>query len=172
MKIDFFSEITQPMKEQYLQTQLRIYEADQELDPQDLLVLQAARRAVDQAYAPYSRFLVGAAVLLEDGTLLQGANQENAAYPMCLCAERVTLAAAQSQHPGKVINILAVTVRNAGKPVLQPASPCGACRQVLVETEGKQEANIRILMQGESGPIYELQSGKDLLPLYFDGNLL
>ncbi|MCB0644925.1 MAG: cytidine deaminase [Phaeodactylibacter sp.] len=149
-----------------------VYDEIDQLEPQFQQLLLEARAATHRAYAPYSNFLVGAAVLLEDGQIVTGANQENAAYPMCLCAERVTLAGALSQYPGKQLRCLAVTVRNPKKVIDQPASPCGACRQVIVETELRQQAPIRILMQGEKGPIYDLKTGNILLPLGFDASFL
>lgn len=137
---------------------------------QDLL--DAAAQALDKAYAPYSNFHVGAAVLLDNGELLSGANFENAAYPMCLCAERSALATAISTYPQAKILQMAIRVRNPKKPVLQPAAPCGACRQVMVEAEHRQSGDIKVLLQGESGPVYVLASAKVLLPFYFDGSFL
>lgn len=137
---------------------------------QDLL--NAAAQALDKAYAPYSNFYVGAAVLLDNGELLSGANFENAAYPMCLCAERSALATAISTYPQAKILQMAIRVRNPQKPVLQPAAPCGACRQVMVEAEHRQKGDIKVLLQGESGPVYILASAKVLLPFYFDGSFL
>ena len=137
---------------------------------QDLL--DAAAQALDKAYAPYSNFYVGAAVLLDNGELLSGANFENAAYPMCLCAERSALATAISTYPQAKILQMAIRVRNPQKPVLQPAAPCGACRQVMVEAEHRQNGDMQVLLQGESGPVYILDSAKVLLPFYFDGSFL
>lgn len=140
-------------------------QAEQEL-------LAAAAQALDKAYAPYSNFYVGAAVLLDNGEVLSGANFENAAYPMCLCAERSALATAISTYPKAKILQMAIRVRNPQKPVLQPAAPCGACRQVMVEAEHRQQGDMQVLLQGESGPVYVLDSAKVLLPFYFDGSFL
>mgnify|MGYP000973066435 CR=1 FL=1 len=135
-------------------------------------LLDAAAQALDKAYAPYSNFYVGAAVLLDNGEVLSGANFENAAYPMCLCAERSALATAISTYPQAKILQMAIRVRNPQKPVLKPAAPCGACRQVMVEAEHRQNGDIQVLLQGESGPVYVLDSAKVLLPFYFDGSFL
>jgi cytidine deaminase len=144
-----------------------------EMLPQaDQVLLAAAAKALDKAYAPYSNFHVGAAVLLDNGEILSGANFENAAYPMCLCAERSTLATVISTYPEAKILQMAIRVRNPQKPVVQPAAPCGACRQVMVEAEHRQSGDIKILLQGESGPVYVLASAKVLLPFYFDGSFL
>ena len=143
-----------------------------ELSSDQQRLLQAAEQALDKAYAPYSNFHVGAAVRLENGDILSGANFENAAYTMCLCAERTTLSTAVSLHPDLAVTVMAIRVRNPHKPVLEPAAPCGACRQVLVEAEGRQQADIEILLQGESGPVYVISSAKVLLPFYFDGSFL
>lgn len=148
------------------------FENYDEMDAVDVELMQAAKQALAKAYAPYSKFLVGAAVLLENGEVLSGANFENAAYTMCLCAERTTLSAAASMFPNVVVKKLAVTVKNAANPVTTPASPCGACRQVMLEVESKQGKKIEVMMQGETGAIYKLKSAKTLLPFGFDGSLL
>ncbi|HHJ49534.1 MAG TPA: cytidine deaminase [Phaeodactylibacter sp.] len=148
------------------------FESADDLSPQDRELLQAARDALSKAYAPYSHFQVGAAARLEDGRIISGANQENAAYPMCLCAERVVLAAVESEAPGAVISALAIRVHSAKHPVSEPAAPCGACRQVIHEKEQRQRAPMRILLQGEKGPVIALQGGKDLLPFAFGGEFL
>lgn len=135
-------------------------------------LLTAANAALDKAYAPYSNFQVGAAVLLDNGETLSGANFENAAYPMCLCAERSALATAISTYPDAKVLQMAIRVRNPKKPVTTPAAPCGACRQVMVEAEYRQQGDMKIFLQGESGPVYVLPSAKILLPFYFDGSFL
>lgn len=135
-------------------------------------LLQAAKEALSNAYAPYSRFQVAAAALLENGQTITACNTENAAYPMCLCAERAALAAAASQLPhGKVIR-MAITVKSPRQVLSTPASPCGACRQVLAEHEKRHGHQMELILQGESGPIYCLHSASDLLPLGFSGDLL
>lgn len=121
----------------------------------------------EQAYAPYSGFYVGAAALLSSGRIVTGANQENAAYPSGLCAERVALFAAGAQHPKETIEALVVTCRNTKKLTDQPFSSCGACRQVMLEYELKQKSPITVYYLGETGPVIQVDSVVDLVPLYF-----
>ncbi len=148
------------------------FESEGELSARDRELLCAARDALAKAYAPYSHFQVGAAARLEDGRIISGANQENAAYPMCLCAERVVLAAVESEAPGAVISALAICVYNPNQRIRKPAAPCGACRQVIHEKEQRQRAPMRILLQGEEGPVIALKGGRDLLPFAFGGEFL
>ena len=143
-----------------------------DLMEKDRKLLELATDALDKAYAPYSNFKVGAALELANGIFLSGANYENAAYPMCLCAERSAIAAAVSTYPGVAITAMAITVENRAHAITQPAAPCGACRQVLVETELRQGSDIAILLRGQEGPIYQLSNAKSLLPFYFDGSFL
>lgn len=131
---------------------------------QDLI--NKAKEATNNAYANYSRFYVGAALLLNDGTVVIGANQENAAFPSGLCAERSAIFAAQSQFPEHAIIALAVAARNDKGFLTQPISPCGACRQVILEMEDRYKQPIKIMLFGTAG-IYCVDSIKDLLPLSF-----
>lgn len=156
------------MKKLILTTSVQVYEYVEELPEEDRLLLQQAKNALKSSYSPYSKFRVGAAVLLDNGEVISGSNQENAAYSMCICAERVALSAAAVKYPNVGIRAIAVTVENPDTPVGKPATPCGACRQVICETEDHHDKPMRIIMQGESGDIYSLKSGKDLLPLAFD----
>ncbi len=161
------------MKQQItIQTVIERLDQPDELMPRERELLEAARAAVPHSYAPYSQFRVSAAVLLDNGAICVGTNLENAAYPMCLCAERVAIGAAHAQFPGTPIQAIAITVQHAGKQIVQPAAPCGACRQVICEMEQRFDNQIVIILQGETGPIYRLRSGKDLLPLAFDGTFL
>ena len=155
-----------------LQIPIEIYENALELSAVEQSLLQKAKANLVNAYAPYSGFRVAAAVLLENGEILVGANQENAAYPMCLCAERVAIAAAHAQFPGIPLKSIVITVQNINKAVSQPVAPCGACRQVICETEFRFGHHIEIILQGEVGEIYKFRKGKDLLPLSFDGSFL
>ena len=139
--------------------------------PQEVTALiEIARQAAQKAYAPYSEFQVGAAILLENGEVLSGSNQENASYPLCLCAERVAIAAA-SPHE-HAIEALAVMARNPRSPLTQPISPCGACRQVILESEIRFQQPIKIILYGETGEVYVVNSAKSLLPLGFDAHFL
>ena len=148
------------------------YNEPHELPEQEQALLVAAAEALLKAYAPYSHFRVGAALLLEDGTIISGANYENAAYPMCLCAERSAIAAAVSTQPGQKIKKIAITVANEQKSIDQPAAPCGACRQVMVETELRQEWDMKVILRGQRGSIITVDSARALLPFHFDGSFL
>lgn len=155
-----------------LQIQWQQYENPQALPATEQSLLRAAKDAVEKAYAPYSNFYVGAAVLLASGEILSGANFENAAYPMCLCAERSALANAISTFPEGIVTMMAITVRNPKQVIQTPAAPCGACRQVMVEAEYRQQSDMQVILQGEQGPVYVLASAKALLPFHFDGSFL
>ena len=142
--------------------------AIEELDGQDKLLMEAAREATQRSYAPYSRFHVGAAALLENGMMVTGTNQENVASPSGLCAERTTLFYANSQYPDVPVVALAITARTPdGDFVHSPVTPCGACRQVMTETENRYGKPIRILLCG-SEEVYIAESARSLLPLSFD----
>ncbi len=143
------------------------YLATSELPEEDQKLLQQAAKSASRSYAPYSEFHVGAAVLLENGEIICGSNQENAAYPAGLCAERVALFYANSQYPGVKVKALAVTAHADHFIIDKPISPCGTCRQVIAETESRQQRKIKILMQGESGPVNMTEGIENLLPLTF-----
>jgi cytidine deaminase len=160
------------MRHRKLETNIRIYDRADELSAADQALLKAAARAMDLAYAPYSNFKVGAAVRLADGAIVIGSNQENAAYPMCLCAERVALGNASLNHPTEKLQALAIRVRNEKKSIPEPAAPCGSCRQAISEMEDRQQQPIRILMQGDDEMVYEVESGQALLPLGFNRHFL
>lgn len=135
--------------------------------PQQLSeLIQQAKAATQHSYSPYSHFAVGAAVLLEDGQIFSGANQENAAYPSGLCAERTTLFYANARCPKTPVVALAIAGFSNGCFTPSPVSPCGACRQVMLETEDRFNHNIQVLLYGER-EIYLFQSAKDLLPYSF-----
>jgi cytidine deaminase len=137
-----------------------------ELSSLDRELIEAAKEATNRSYSPYSKFSVGAAVRLVNGIVLTGNNQENAAYPSGLCAERVTLFYANSRYPNIAIDTLAIAAQKDNKYSDIPITPCGACRQVLLECEHRYKHSIRILLYGEKG-IYEIKSVNDLLPLQF-----
>ncbi|WP_242922518.1 cytidine deaminase [Pontibacter liquoris] len=138
-----------------------------ELSTAECQAMELARQAANDAYAPYSNFLVGAALLLEDGSLFKGSNQENAAYPSGLCAERTALFALSANHPNKKISLLAVTARRRHEHEYLAAMPCGACRQVMAEYEYKQQEQIPVLLQGPEGKFYRFKTVSDLLPFQF-----
>lgn len=142
-----------------------------ELDEEDRRLIDAAKEATRRSYAPYSHFAVGAAALLANGTIVTGSNQENAAYPSGTCAERTTLFYANSQYPDQPVKTLAIAARSASGFVRTPIPPCGACRQVLLETEQRYHRPMRILLYSEQ-EIYCLEGVKSLLPLSFGAEFL
>jgi cytidine deaminase len=139
-----------------------------ELSKDDQALLSAARAAGNSAYAPYSGFRVGAAVLLANGKIVSGSNQENVAFPSGLCAERVAVFSASADYPGVPVLAVAVTCRSEKFTVAEPVSPCGACRQALMEYENRYEKKIKLIMAGEKGKIIVAESVNELLPLHFD----
>ena len=148
---------------------IKVCEADSlsELMPEYADLLQQATTAAHNAYAPYSHFQVGAAVLLENGEVICGANQENAAYPSGLCAERVALFYANARYPNMPVKAIAITSSCGGQLNDEPAYPCGACRQVLLETEMRYGKPIHVIMGGAK-KIKKVASIRDLLPLSFE----
>ena len=143
-----------------------------ELIPEDLDLLRAAGQIVDMAYAPYSHFKVGAAVILENGKVITGNNQENMAFPSGLCAERVAIFNAVSANPGIKIKAIAITAKSDEFPVEEPVTPCGGCRQTLIEYENNQGSPIRIILGCENGKVIIVNQVSDLLPLSFKGEKL
>ena len=139
-----------------------------QLNPTILPMLDACMDAMQRAYAPYSSFRVGAALLLENGVIVQGNNQENAAYPSGLCAERVAFFAASANYPGIRIIAASVTASSAQYTEGDPVTPCGGCRQCMLEYELKQHADIPLYMMSPSGEITMSPSIKQLLPLFFE----
>ena len=145
-----------------------LVKTEDELTPQEVKLLDEARRATYRSYAPYSHFSVGAAVELADGTIVSGSNQENAAYPSGLCAERTAVFYANSRYPDQPIRRICIVARDTKGQFLQrPISPCGACRQVLLEAEQRAKNAIEVLLYGTDG-VYIISSIKDLLPLEFE----
>lgn len=146
---------------------LEVYDNIADLPDTERRLLEKARQAAEKAYAPYSDFLVGAAVLTSEGQIVTGNNQENAAYPSGLCAERTALFAAGAAAPDLQIRMLAVSARRRGQTAYTAANPCGACRQVIAEYEDRQQSPIRIIMEGFNGEI-QIADGIDiLLPFRF-----
>jgi cytidine deaminase len=143
------------------------YSSTEELDGQYKNLIKSAYEACSTSYAPYSKFCVGTAVLLENGEVIKGSNQENAAYPSGLCAERVAVFYANSLYPEVPIVAIAIAASIAGIPVKEPVYPCGSCRQSLLQSEQRFRKNIRVLMAG-SEKIRMVESIKDLLPFGFD----
>lgn len=143
------------------------YASREELPAADRALLDAAIAAIQGSYAPYSHFNVGAAVRLADGTVVKGANQENAAYPSGLCAERTAMFAASAQNPGVPFEAIAVVCARNGSLMLNPGSPCGACRQVMAQYERLAMKPLRIIL-GSGGPILAFTGVESLMPLIFN----
>ncbi len=160
------------MEKRHIGFDLSVYGSEEELPDEDLRLLQEARKAREGAYAPYSGFKVGAALLLETGEIVIGSNQENASFPSGLCAERVAVFQAGARFPNVPIRCIAITATGRVAKLSIPAAPCGNCRQSMLEYESRQGYPIRILMQGATGMVYECPSVAALLPLGFDGSFL
>ncbi len=160
------------MKEITVSSSFTIYQETSELpeDIQELLAVAVENRK--NAYAPYSKFRVGAALLLDNGMTVGGSNQENAAYPSGLCAERVAIFHASAIYPdAKVLKIVISAAADSGTTAA-PIPPCGACRQVIAEYEVRQDSPVEIYFAGDAGPIVKSDSLRNLLPFTFDKNFL
>lgn len=149
-----------------LETEVKVM-ALHELSTDERTLMEAAREATRRSYAPYSRFHVGAAALLANDIIVTGTNQENVASPSGLCAERTTLFHANSQYPDVAIKALAIAARGESSPQWAPVTPCGACRQVMLETENRYGTPMRVLLCGEK-EVFVVESARNLLPLAFD----
>ncbi len=143
------------------------YKEGEILIPADSKLLKSAFEALPGSYAPYSEFHVGAAVLLGNGKIIKGSNQENAAYPSGLCAERVALFYANAEYPNIPVVALAITGKADHFVTNSPITPCGSCRQVIAEIEKKQRSEIKVIMKGEKGVTQIVEGIKYLLPLVF-----
>lgn len=160
------------MKDIHINTKLTVFDNLDEL-PKDMRELMS--RAVEtrkKAYAPYSKFRVGAALELDNGQVVLGSNQENAAYPSGLCAERVAIFHAGAAYPEAKIVKMAISAASDVHETTAPIPPCGACRQSIAEYEFRQDHPIEIYFMGASGPVYKSDSLKNLLPVSFDKNFL
>ncbi len=160
------------MEVKNLNISYKVYKNASELDTVSQNLLAHARKAMERAYARYSEFYVGAALLLENGEIIEGNNQENAAYPSSLCAERVAFYYASSRYPNVKVKQVAVVASSKNYQLLTPISPCGACRQVMSEYEVKQEQAIPVLMNADCDEVYEMDSIKHFLPLLFTADSL
>ncbi|HEY3429064.1 MAG TPA: cytidine deaminase [Cyclobacteriaceae bacterium] len=138
-----------------------------DLDTESKYLVHKAKDAALLAYAPYSKFHVGAAMILEDGTIVTGSNQENAAYPLCMCAERVALYAMASVYPNKKIIKMAIVAHKKNHKELTPAASCGACRQVMVEFEERQHKPFEVILFAAEGQWLKCPSALSLLPFVF-----
>ncbi len=155
------------MKTKDIHFSVAIYSSIEELVTVDASLLIAAREATKNAYAPYSRFLVGAVANLANGEIVTGTNQENASYPVGICAERVLLSCIATLFPGIAVNTVAISYNNVTGESNHPISPCGICRQSLAEYEERVKKPIRIILSGQSGEVYIVEKASQLLPLSF-----
>jgi cytidine deaminase len=160
------------MKESKFEFQYEVYESADELKKEDAELLAKAKAVTKQAYAPYSRFFVGAVARLNNGETVAGTNQENASYPVGICAERVLLGNAATIYPGVSIDTLALSYNSDEVPSDHPISPCGMCRQALVEYESRTQHPIRLILAGQKGKIFVIRSAGSLLPFAFTSDEL
>lgn len=160
------------MKEIQIETKLSVFESFEELSQSEKDFMNQAIEIRKKAYAPYSKFQVGAAIVLDNGVVLQGSNQENAAYPSGLCAERVVIFYAGANYPNNKIMKLFISATPSDRDSENPIPPCGSCRQSIAEYEIKQDLPIEIYFMGAKGAIYKSDSLKNLLPFMFDKNNL
>lgn len=160
------------MKKIKIESQLEVYDDLSELSEDVRSLMQAAVEARNVAYAPYSEFHVGAAILLANGQIIKGNNQENASYPSGLCAERTAIYYAGANFPGVEIVEIAISAKAKNKETIEPIPPCGACRQAIAEYEVKQNSPIALYFMGEKGKIVKSDSLENLLPLLFTQDYL
>ncbi|MBR2262231.1 MAG: cytidine deaminase [Paludibacteraceae bacterium] len=153
------------MEKKNIQCNVTILSYD-ELDKKDAELVEKAKQATSGSYSPYSQFSVGTAIRLADGTIVTGSNQENASYPCGLCAERTALFYANAQYPTLPVNAIAIAAKNVNGFLSTPITPCGACRQALLETELRYKQMIKVLLYGTE-KIYCVNSIAELLPLQF-----
>lgn len=160
------------MKKKTIVTELEVFDHISELPADIQNLLNKAHEARKKAYAPYSHFTVGAAILMANGEIIVGNNQENAAFPSGLCAERVAAFQAGALYPNIALKTLAITASSSKKTNPTPIPPCGACRQSLAEYEVKQESSISVYFMGTEGAVVKANSIESLLPLVFDQSYL
>ena len=159
------------MKQINITTKITVYSYEECTEIEKNLI-DAAKKATSNAYAPYSHFRVGAALLLENGKIVTGNNQENAAYPSGLCAERTAVFYANAQYPDQKIEALAVAAFYNGEFTNDLISPCGSCRQVLLEVESRYNSPVRILLYNNKNEVYVAESMSSLMPLSFTSKAL
>lgn len=150
----------------------KVYNSIDELSESDAALLDKAREVTKQAYAPYSKFNVGAAALLRNGEIITGTNQENASYPVGICAERVLLGTVGNLYPGEPVKTLAISYESVNVKSDHPISPCGMCRQAIHEYELRTESPIRLILSGQQGNVYIIDDASQLLPFAFTSDEL
>ena len=158
------------MNKQAYQFNYEVYDSIDDLKEEDAMLLSKAREVTNDAYAPYSNFHVGAIARLENGQTVTGSNQENASFPVGLCAERVLLSASSSLFPNIPISTIAISYHNINGQSNHPISPCGVCRQSLLEYETRVNHPIRLILGGMEGKVYIIEQAGMLLPLSFTAN--
>jgi len=160
------------MKKEDYKFTFEVYESIDELSEADASLLQRARKVTQNAYAPYSHFRVGAVARFTNSEIVTGSNQENASFPVGLCAERVLLASAASLFPEVPIEAIAISYNNENGDSKHPITPCGICRQSLLEYETRVKQPMRIILGGLEGKVYVIEKAAMLLPLSFSAEAL
>lgn len=160
------------MEQKEFSLQYSCYKDSSEMEPTDAELLAKAREAVKTSYSPYSKFAVGAAVKLANGQIVMGSNQENAAYPSGLCAERVAMFAAAAQFPNVAMESIAIAIESPHHDTEGPIAPCGACRQVMIEYEHLHQHPMHVIMDAEKGNVVKVNKASDLLPFDFHADHL
>lgn len=146
---------------------ITVYNSVSELPSEYIELVDVAKKTLTTSYSPYSGFQVASVVKLKNGTLIKGSNQENIAYPSGLCAERVAIFSAGTNYPNAQIDVIAITANSINGIVGTPVTPCGSCRQVMIEIEDKQNAPITVIMTGFEGEVWVAKSVNNLIPFYF-----
>ena len=159
--------ISDQMKENKYEFNYRVYDSVDELPEEQQALLEEARRVTENAYAPYSRFQVGAVARMANGETISGSNQENASFPVGLCAERVLLGTISTLFPKVAIDTMAISYKSDHMKSDHPISPCGMCRQALQEFEMRLNKPVQLILGGMEGPVYVIDSASKLLPLAF-----
>lgn len=160
------------MTKHELKTTYHVIDHPSQLSQKEHDLLAAAKDALANSYSPYSHFKVGAAALMENGAIINSSNYENASYPLSVCAEHSALITAANHFPEIPVVALAITVKNPNRVIDRPALPCGSCRQVICETENRNDQAIKLILQGETGPVYIFENGESILPMAFTGDFL
>jgi len=160
------------MKENKFEFEYEVYADSSELNEQDAWLLNEARTVTENAYAPYSNFHVGAVAMLENGEVVAGTNQENASYPVGICAERVLLGSIATMHPHIPVVSIAISYSSDEVKSDHPISPCGMCRQALLEYETRTDNPIRLILSGQEGKVFVIKTASNLLPFAFNKNEL
>lgn len=158
------------MNQEEYRFSFQVYDSINELNSEDIALLKEAMEATKTAYAPYSNFRVGAAARLKNGNVVRGTNQENASYPVGICAERVLLSTASSLYPNEPIESMAVTYDNLNGVSDRPVCPCGMCRQAIVEHESRVKHPVRLILSGLTGKVHVIEQASSLLPFSFSSN--